>query len=64
MQSRSPDPNMASLAYNFGRYVLIGSSRPGTQPANLQGIWERGYESDVGLKIHYQYQYTNELLAC
>lgn len=34
-----PDPSLAALAYNFGRYVLISSSRPGTQPANLQGIW-------------------------
>jgi len=33
------DPSMASLCYNFGRYLLISSSRPGTQPANLQGIW-------------------------
>jgi alpha-L-fucosidase 2 len=34
-----PDPALAALAYQFGRYLLIGSSRPGTQPANLQGIW-------------------------
>ncbi len=33
------DPNMVALLYNFGRYLLISSSRPGTQPANLQGIW-------------------------
>lgn len=30
------DPNLAALAYNFGRYLLISSSRPGTQPATLQ----------------------------
>ncbi|MEZ4456490.1 MAG: glycoside hydrolase family 95 protein [Gemmatimonadales bacterium] len=35
----TPDPAVAALAYQFGRYVLIASSRPGTQPANLQGIW-------------------------
>ncbi|MGE3616324.1 MAG: glycoside hydrolase N-terminal domain-containing protein [Gemmatimonadales bacterium] len=35
----TPDPAVAGLAYQFGRYVLIASSRPGTQPANLQGIW-------------------------
>ena len=34
-----PDPQLATLCYNFGRYLLIASSRPGTQPANLQGIW-------------------------
>lgn len=33
------DPQLVSLYFQFGRYLLISSSRPGTQPANLQGIW-------------------------
>jgi len=33
------DPALAALYYQFGRYLLIAASRPGTQPANLQGIW-------------------------
>ena len=33
------DPALAALYFQFGRYLLIASSRPGTQPANLQGIW-------------------------
>ena len=33
------DPALVSLYFQFGRYLLISSSRPGTQPANLQGIW-------------------------
>jgi alpha-L-fucosidase 2 len=33
------DVALAALYYQFGRYLLIASSRPGTQPANLQGIW-------------------------
>ena len=33
------DPQMAALYYQFGRYLLISSSRPGGQPATLQGIW-------------------------
>ncbi|MGV8092250.1 MAG: pectinesterase family protein [Mangrovibacterium sp.] len=33
------DPQLISLYFQFGRYLLISSSRPGTQPANLQGIW-------------------------
>lgn len=33
------DPSLVSLFYQYGRYLLISSSRPGTQPANLQGIW-------------------------
>lgn len=33
------DPSLVSLLYQYGRYLLISSSREGTQPANLQGIW-------------------------
>lgn len=33
------DPNLVALYFQFGRYLLISSSQPGTQPANLQGIW-------------------------
>jgi len=33
------DPTLAALLFQYGRYLLIASSRPGTQPANLQGIW-------------------------
>jgi len=33
------DPALATLLFQYGRYLLIASSRPGTQPANLQGIW-------------------------
>ncbi|MBN1419282.1 MAG: glycoside hydrolase N-terminal domain-containing protein [Planctomycetes bacterium] len=33
------DPGLAALHVQFGRYLLIAGSRPGTQPANLQGIW-------------------------
>lgn len=37
----TPDPGMAGLLFNFGRYLLIASSRPGGLPANLQGIWNQ-----------------------
>ena len=33
------DPQLVSLYYQFGRYLLISSSQPGGQPCNLQGIW-------------------------
>lgn len=33
------DPHLVTLLFQYGRYLLISSSRPGTQPANLQGIW-------------------------
>ncbi|HRH42006.1 MAG TPA: glycoside hydrolase family 95 protein [Pyrinomonadaceae bacterium] len=35
----SNDPDFAALYFQFGRYLLISSSRPKSQPANLQGIW-------------------------
>jgi alpha-L-fucosidase 2 len=37
------DPELAALYFQFGRYLLISSSMPGTQPANLQGIWNDRY---------------------
>ncbi|CAI9286907.1 unnamed protein product [Lactuca saligna] len=33
------DPSLIELLFQYGRYLLISCSRPGTQPANLQGIW-------------------------
>jgi alpha-L-fucosidase 2 len=33
------DPQLVGMLFDYGRYLLIASSRPGTQPANLQGIW-------------------------
>ncbi len=40
------DPSLAALYYQFGRYLLIASSRPGSQPANLQGIWNHKMNPD------------------
>jgi alpha-L-fucosidase 2 len=37
--AKQDDPQLVELYFQFGRYLLIASSRPGTQPANLQGIW-------------------------
>ena len=34
-----PDPGLAELFFQYGRYLLIACSRPGGQPANLQGLW-------------------------
>lgn len=55
------DPQLASLAYQFGRYVLISSSRPGTEPANLQGIWNNNmnpswdskYTTNINAEMNY-----------
>ncbi|MDO7848632.1 glycoside hydrolase family 95 protein [Hymenobacter sp. M29] len=37
--SKGQDPALAALYFQYGRYLLISSSQPGGQPANLQGIW-------------------------
>ncbi len=57
------DPSLVSLLYQYGRYLLISSSRAGTQPANLQGIWNDRLSSTMGQQVHHQYQYGDELLA-
>ncbi|MBT87752.1 MAG: alpha-L-fucosidase, partial [Gammaproteobacteria bacterium] len=58
---KDPDPQMASLSYQFGRYILISSSRPGTQPTNLQGIWNEDmnpswdskYTTNINTEMNY-----------
>jgi alpha-L-fucosidase 2 len=57
----APDPDLASLYYQFGRYLLMASSRPGTQAANLQGIWndnpnpwwDAKYTININLPMNY-----------
>ena len=41
VKADSLDPGLSQLLFDYGRYLLIGSSRPGTQPANLQGLWNK-----------------------
>lgn len=56
-----PDPALSALAYQFGRFVLITSSFPGTQAANLQGIWNEDsdpmwdskYTTNINLQMNY-----------
>jgi alpha-L-fucosidase 2 len=44
------DPQLAALYFQFGRYLLICSSRPGCQPANLQGLWNEDMKPPWGSK--------------
>jgi alpha-L-fucosidase 2 len=44
------DPALAALYFQYGRYLLISSSRPGSQPANLQGIWNDSLTPPWGSK--------------
>ncbi len=55
------DPGLAALYYQFGRYLLMGSSRPGTMAANLQGIWNESmappwdskYTTNINVEMNY-----------
>ncbi|KAH7141820.1 Six-hairpin glycosidase-like protein [Dactylonectria macrodidyma] len=48
--SKAFDPELASLYFQFGRYLLISSSRHGTLPPNLQGIWSADIDPQWGSK--------------
>ncbi len=60
--------DLAALYYQFGRYLLIASSRPGTEPANLQGIWndtsnpwwDSKYTVNINLPMNYWPAETRE----
>lgn len=66
------DPALAALAFQFGRYLLISSSRPGTQPANLQGIWNKDsnpmwdakYTTNINTQMNYWPSETGNLSEC
>ena len=45
------DPGLIANYFQFGRYMLISSSRPGTLPANLQGIWNESLDPPWGSKF-------------
>jgi alpha-L-fucosidase 2 len=55
------DPQLAALYFQFGRYLLMGSSRPGCLPANLQGLWnehlQAPWNSDYHFNINVQMNY-------
>lgn len=57
----SQDPEMVTLLSQFGRYLLISSSQPGGQPANLQGIWNNSlypaWDSKYTLNINAEMNY-------
>ena len=57
----SDDPDLAAKLFQYGRYLLIASSRQGTNPANLQGIWnehiEAPWNADYHLNINLQMNY-------
>ena len=66
------DPALAALCSQFGRYLLISSSRPGTQPANLQGIWNESmnpswdskYTTNINTEMNYWPAEVGNLSEC
>jgi alpha-L-fucosidase 2 len=66
------DPNLVALLYQYGRYLLISSSRPGTQPANLQGIWndrmkppwDSKYTININTEMNYWLAEMTNLSEC
>ena len=60
-QHGASDPALAALYFEFGRYLLISSSRPGGLPANLQGLWaqevQTPWDGDWHLNVNVQMNY-------
>ncbi|HPR33990.1 MAG TPA: glycoside hydrolase family 95 protein [Prolixibacteraceae bacterium] len=59
--SQTYDPELITLYFQFGRYLLISSSQPGGQPANLQGIWNEStrpaWDSKYTININTEMNY-------
>ena len=57
----NPSPGLAALYYNYGRYLLISSTRPGSLPPNLQGLWANGvltpwngdYHTNINIQMNH-----------
>ncbi|MNM18148.1 hypothetical protein D3C81_284380 [compost metagenome] len=66
------DPALEALLFQYGRYLLMGSSRPGTQAANLQGIWNdkvqppwnSDYTTNINTQMNYWHAEVCNLAEC
>jgi alpha-L-fucosidase 2 len=66
------DPSLLALYFQYGRYLLISSSRPGSQPANLQGIWNYevtppwscNWTANINVQMNYWPAETCNLSEC
>ena len=67
-----PDYQLEQLYYQFGRYLLIASSRPGNMPANLQGLWHNNldgpwrvdYHNNINIQMNYWPACSTNLSEC
>jgi len=59
--AQTGDPTLVAMLFQYGRYLMIGSSRPGGQPANLQGLWNESnsppwdskYTDNINTEMNY-----------
>ncbi|HYC87115.1 MAG TPA: glycoside hydrolase family 95 protein, partial [Chryseosolibacter sp.] len=66
------DPDLVELYYQYGRYLLIACSRPGSMPANLQGIWNdhvqppwgSNYTTNINTEMNYWLAESTNLTEC
>ena len=67
-----PDYKLEEIYYQYGRYLLIASSRPGNMPANLQGLWANGgdgpwrvdYHNNINVQMNYWPASPTNLAEC
>jgi len=67
-----PDPHLATLAFQHGRYLTVAGSRPGTLPLNLQGIWNASvrppwssnYTININTEMNYWPTLVGDLAEC
>jgi alpha-L-fucosidase 2 len=70
--ARQDDPQLATLYFQFGRYLMISCSRPGGQPANLQGLWndqlhppwESKWTTNINTEMNYWPAEVTNLSEC
>jgi alpha-L-fucosidase 2 len=68
----TPDPDLEETLFQYGRYLLMGSSRPGDLPANLQGVWNNSnqpawasdYHSNINIQMNYWLAEPSNLGEC
>lgn len=72
LAAESNDPGLAALVFQYGRYLLIASSRAGGQPANLQGVWNESikppwdskYTCNINTEMNYWPAEVANLAEC
>jgi alpha-L-fucosidase 2 len=70
--AQTEDPELEALFFQYGRYLLISSSRPGGLPANLQGLWNDSnspewhcdYHSNINVEMNYWPAESTNLAEC